>query len=84
VRRTQANLGHFFDNARVLCLNGKASYRIARALSEHTENFQFADPYLEYGVPGFIIAVSPKLVMNLIDKAVAYAPPFLYSEISGL
>jgi len=53
-------------------------------LSEHTENFQFADPYLEYGVPGFIIAVSPKLVMNLIDKAVAYAPPFLYSEISGL
>lgn len=58
VRRTQASLGHFFDNARVLCLNGKASYRIARALSEHTENFQFADPYLEYGVPGFLTSLA--------------------------
>lgn len=25
-----------------------------------------------------------KSVMNLIEKAVAYAPPFIYSEISGL
>ncbi|MCL1484124.1 MAG: hypothetical protein MH208_07045 [Marinobacter sp.] len=27
-------------------------------MSEHTENFQFADPYLEYGVPGFLTSLA--------------------------
>lgn len=29
VRHTQTELGHFFDNARVLLLNGQAGYRVA-------------------------------------------------------
>lgn len=51
VRHTQSELGHFFDNARVLFMNGQASYRIAKSLSEHTDNLFFADPYNDFGVP---------------------------------
>src|SRR5690554_4004916 len=166
VRHTQTELGHFFDNARVLFLNGQAGFRIAKALSEHTDNLLFADPYLDFGVPrlltslgwlegrpvgvnvmeamisaalsrtpeqlgaddfldvidrlgveprilypngyrrinrfAFVIhplsqqyltktppldwvaSVSPPAVMNLVEKAIAYTPPFVYSKVSGI
>ncbi|WP_375176327.1 dehydrogenase [Marinobacter mobilis] len=57
VRHIQATLGHFFDNARVLFLNGQAGYRIARALSEHTDNLYFADPYTDFGIPRLLTSL---------------------------
>lgn len=57
VRHTQTELGHFFDNARVLFLNGQAGFRIAKALSEHTDNLLFADPYLDFGVPRLLTSL---------------------------
>lgn len=51
VRHTQSELGHFFDNARVLFMNGQAGYRIAGSLAEHTDNLFFADPYQDFGIP---------------------------------
>lgn len=72
VRHTQSQLGHFFDNARVLCFNGQASYRIALALSEHTENLQFADPYTDFGVPRMLTS------LQQLERYTAITAPLLY------
>ncbi|MBD3656881.1 MULTISPECIES: dehydrogenase [Marinobacter] len=57
IRHTQTELGHFFDNARVLFFNGKAGYRVATALSEHTGNLLFADPYRDFGIPRLLTSL---------------------------
>ena len=57
IRHTQSKLGHFFDNARVLFMNGQASYRMATILSEHTDNLFFADPYMDFGVPRLLTSL---------------------------
>ncbi len=57
VRHTQSELGHFFDNARVLFMNGKAGYRLAKSLSEYTDNLFFADPYIDFGVPRLLTSL---------------------------
>lgn len=51
VRHVQAQLPHFFTNAKVLFLSGKTQYRLALALAEYTQNLQFADPVLSHGLP---------------------------------
>ncbi|WP_210757040.1 dehydrogenase [Azohydromonas sediminis] len=51
VRHAQAELGHYFDNARVLFFSGLASRKLAQTMSEYTENLRFADPVLQLGVP---------------------------------
>ncbi|WP_336365471.1 dehydrogenase [Marinobacter sp. C2H3] len=51
VRHVQTALGHFFDNARVLILDGRSSGPIARALSEYTDNLTFANPWLDFRLP---------------------------------
>lgn len=51
VRRAQAELGHYFDNARVLFFSGLASRKLAQTMSEYTDNLRFADPLLQLGVP---------------------------------
>ncbi|MDX1801231.1 MAG: dehydrogenase [Marinobacter sp.] len=57
IRHTQATLGHFFDNARVLCFSGQTHYRLAAVLSEYTENLFFADPFLQFGVPRLLTSL---------------------------
>ncbi len=51
LRHAQAELGSYFNNARVLFFCGLKNYKLALALSEHTENLMFADPLLQLGVP---------------------------------
>jgi predicted amino acid dehydrogenase len=51
VRHVQAQLPHFFTNAKVLFLSGKSQYRLGLALAEYTQNLQFADPVLAHGLP---------------------------------
>ncbi|MBY6032038.1 dehydrogenase [Marinobacter daepoensis] len=74
VRHTQAELGHFFDNARVLFLNGQAGYRIARALSEHTDNLFFADPYLDFGVPRLLTSLRQLEAYTSLTAGVIFRP----------
>lgn len=51
VRHAQAQLGSYFNNARTLFFSGLSDYKLALALSEYTNNLQFADPVLQLGVP---------------------------------
>lgn len=44
----------YFKNARVLFMSGMTSYRIAKVMSEYTDNLTFADPVLENGISKFI------------------------------
>ena len=51
VRHAQSELGHYFDNARVLFFSGMANHKLAMSLAEYSENLRFADPLLQLGVP---------------------------------
>ncbi len=51
VRHAQGELGHYFDNARVLFFSGLAARKLAQTMSEYTDNLRFADPLLQLGVP---------------------------------
>jgi len=57
VRHTQTELGHYFDNARVLFFSGMANHKLAMAMAEYTENLQFADPLLHLGVPKLLTSL---------------------------
>ncbi len=57
VRHAQAELGNYFNNARVLFFSGLKDYKLALALSEHTENLMFADPLLQLGVPKLLTSM---------------------------
>ncbi len=57
VRRAQAELGHYFDNANVLFFSGMAHYKLATTLSEYTSNLLFADPLLQLGVPKLLTSL---------------------------
>jgi predicted amino acid dehydrogenase len=57
VRRAQEQLGHYFENARVLFLSGMNHERLATALSEYTSNLQFADPLQQLGVPKLLTSL---------------------------
>ncbi|OAN89226.1 dehydrogenase [Marinobacter sp. EhC06] len=74
VRHTQSELGHFFDNARVLFMNGQAGYRIARALSEHTENLFFADPYTDFGVPRLLTSLKQLETYTSLTAPIMFRP----------
>ncbi len=54
LRYIEYKFGNYFDNARVLFLSGMSNYRIAKVISEFTQNLSFADPVLENGIPKFI------------------------------
>jgi predicted amino acid dehydrogenase len=51
VRHAQTELGHCFDNARVLFFSGTASRKLAATMAEVTPNLQFADLLLRHNVP---------------------------------
>jgi predicted amino acid dehydrogenase len=51
VRHVQGQLGHYFNNARVLFFSGLSSYKLASCMAEYTQNLEFADPLLQFGVP---------------------------------
>ena len=75
VRHTQSELGHFFDNARVLFMNGQATYRMAKVLSEHTENLFFADPYKDFGVPRLLTSLKQLETYTALTAPVMFRTP---------
>jgi predicted amino acid dehydrogenase len=68
VRRAQARLGGFFNNARVLFLSGAANYKLAMSMSEYTDNLLFADP-LRVGVPKLLTSLD---ALTLYTRAAHY------------
>ncbi len=74
VRHTQSELGHFFDNARVLFLNGQAGYRIARAVAEYTDNLLFADPYMDFGVPRLLTSLGQLETYTSLTAPMMFRP----------
>lgn len=74
VRHTQSELGHFFNNARVLFMNGQAGYRVARALSEYTDNLLFADPYTDFGVPRLLTSLGQLETYTGISAPMMFKP----------
>ncbi|HEY9119922.1 MAG TPA: dehydrogenase [Marinobacter sp.] len=74
VRHTQSELGHFFDNARVLFMSGQAGYRVAKALSEYTENLLFADPYTDFGVPRLLTSLSQLETYTAVSAPMMFRP----------
>lgn len=51
LRAAQAELGNFFNNAKVLFLSGTTNYRLASVMAEFSQNLTFADPVLQLGLP---------------------------------
>lgn len=49
VRYVQRELGHYFNNNRVLFLSGMRNYDLAVAMSDYTKNLTFADPVFQTG-----------------------------------
>jgi predicted amino acid dehydrogenase len=57
VRHAQTELGHYFDNARVLFFSGITHHKLAMAMQEFTPNLSFADPLLQLGVPKLLTSL---------------------------
>lgn len=64
LRHVQNKLGHYFNNARVFFFSGMSNYKLALCMMEYTQNLQFADPLLQFGVPK---------LLNSLDDLELYA-----------
>ncbi len=58
LRFIEYKFGSYFNNTRVLFLSGMSHYRIAKVMSEFTDNLTFADPLLENSIPKFITSLN--------------------------
>jgi predicted amino acid dehydrogenase len=58
VRHVQREQRNYFNNARVLMLNGATNYQMARTLSEFTRNLMFADPVIQFGIPRILTSLT--------------------------
>ncbi len=58
IRHTQKELGHYFNNNKVLFLSGMANYEMAMLMSEYTPNLKFADSVIQSGLPTFLKSIS--------------------------
>jgi predicted amino acid dehydrogenase len=57
LRHVQAKLGDYFTNAKVLFFSGRTNYKLALAMSEYTNNLEFADLLLQLGVPKMLTSL---------------------------
>jgi predicted amino acid dehydrogenase len=57
LRHVQARLGDYFNNVNVLFFSGRTNYKLALAMSEYTNNLQFADLLLQLGVPKMLTSL---------------------------
>jgi predicted amino acid dehydrogenase len=75
VRHVQTSLPQFFNHARVLFWSGKEQYRLVLALSEYTQNLQFADPIVQHGVPKLLQGVHAlELYTRGADRVASWVP----------
>jgi predicted amino acid dehydrogenase len=78
VRHAQVQLGHYFDNARVLFFSGLDHQKLAATMGEYTPNLQFADPLLQLGVPKLLTSLDALgLYASGAHMAGSWVPPRL-------
>jgi predicted amino acid dehydrogenase len=78
VRHAQNELGHYFDNARVLFFSGLTHHKLAMSMAEYTPNLRFADPLLQLGVPKLLTSLEQLGLYAAGAHAVAdWVPPRL-------
>ena len=76
VRHAQSELGHYFDNARVLFFSGLTHHKLAMSMAEYTPNLRFADPLLQLGVPKLLTSLEQLGLYAAGAHAVAdWVPP---------
>lgn len=76
LRHIQFKMGNnFFDNTRVFFLSGFSHFRIAKVMSEYTENLSFADLIIKNGVSKTINSIKDmERYANGIHEAVGWVP----------
>jgi len=75
LRFIQHKFGNYFNNARVLFLSGMYSYRIAKVMSEFTDNLTFADPVVANGIAKFINSLSDlKMYAQGVHEILQWVP----------
>jgi predicted amino acid dehydrogenase len=80
IRHTQIEQGNFFNNSRVLFLNGMANYRAAAVMNEFTDNLSFADPLIQLGIPKLLTSLSGlELYANGTHPLHKWSPPHVLS-----
>jgi len=57
LRFIQYKFGNYFNNAKVLFFSGMDHYRLAKVMSEFTDNLTFADPIFENGIAKFLTSI---------------------------
>jgi predicted amino acid dehydrogenase len=81
VRHAQSELGHYFDNARVLFFSGLTYRKLAMSMAEYTPNLRFADPLLQLGVPKLLTSLEQLGLYAAGAHAVAdWVPPRLLPD----
>ncbi len=82
LRHVQIKLGNYFNNARVLFFSGMTNYKLALALSEYTQNLEFADPVLQLGVPKMLSSLDAlELYTSGAHYVLNWAPTSLMSSV---
>ena len=81
LRHVQARLGDYFNNARVLFFSGTTNYKLALAMSEYTQNLQFADPLLQLGVPKLLNSLD---ALELYTSGAHYVLDWIPSDVMSL
>ncbi len=80
IRHVEFVFGKYFDNARVLFFSGLANHKIARVMSEFTENLTFADPVLENGISKFITSLKDlELYASGVHEILKWVPSKKFS-----
>jgi predicted amino acid dehydrogenase len=70
VRHAQMKLGNYFNNSKVLFFSGIAQQKLALSMAEYTDNLQFADPLLQFGVPKLLTSLE---ALSLYARGAHYA-----------
>ncbi len=82
LRHVQIKLGNYFNNARVLFFSGMTNYKLALAMSEYTQNLEFADPLLQLGVPKMLTSLGAlELYTSGAHYVLDWAPTSLMSSV---
>ena len=81
LRRTQAGLGHYFDNAKVLFFSGLAQRKLAMAMAEFSQNLQFADPLRQLGLPKLLGSID---ALDLYASGAHYVHDWLPPRLTPL
>jgi len=84
VRHVQQELGHYFNNNRVLFFSGMRNYDMAVALSDYTPNLAFADALFQTGAPAMLTSLQQlELFAKGADWVLSGKPGLLLESALG-